>query len=108
MDWKKGYWEETVAQALEEAGVPATKDQIKAIAADMLISADNMGMLDGSEHRTESNNELDTLKKKLADMEEFDRLAVACEYCKGRGYVTDCWDRKFSCDMCGGKGRLVK
>ena len=99
------YWEEAVACSLDEHGIQATDEQIKAIAADMAINHEMYGTAHGYDAIPNPlQSERDDLARKL----EAEREKVHCKTCGGRGRIittgpyhssdSECW-------KCRGDGR---
>lgn len=99
------YWVECVANALEEAGVSATSEQIAAIAGDVLTGHECYGM---AFYVPENPvyGELEAAKKALA----VERDRVSCPACGGRGSIVEdggvrsCTMRCWKCD---GDGKVA-
>ena len=98
------YWEEVVAQSLEEQGIEATPEQIVAVATDMQVHHENYGMAFG---QPSGNPERDEIKR-LENALQNEREKVTCRECKGTGVITSqgphhgSWSQ---CDKCRGTGR---
>lgn len=98
------YWEETVAQSLEEHGVTATPEQIVAIASDIQASHDSYGLAFYQPTENPDRDEIKRLEKALQN----ERDKVTCRECKGTGSITTqgphhgSWSQ---CDRCRGTGR---
>ena len=93
------YWNECVAAALEEHGLPATPDQITAIASDIEGAHENYGMaFPGNMGPHPLQAEVDDLRRQLQRY----RDASMCKRCGGSGRIqeagpyhgidTDCWE----------------
>lgn len=100
---KEDYYAEGLAESLEEHGVKATSEQIKAIAKDVVLFAESIGQA-FYVPEDPGIREADLLRKEL----ERERAKVICRVCNGTGnnishgpyhssYST-CW-------KCNGNGR---
>lgn len=100
------YWEETVAIALSEEGISATKEQIENIAASVRVSHENYGMARGNDCIPNPlSHENQELRREL----EAERKKVTCYVCDGKGHLTTYgWVRSSSsiCYKCRGEGRI--
>lgn len=100
------YWEECLAESLDEHGIIATAEQIKDIAEDVAGAHTVMGEnLDPPVMGPSSHNlELDRLNKELAN----EKSKVVCRECAGTGRITEYigpWFSNSQCDRCDGAGR---
>lgn len=103
---KADYWVECIESALEEHGVSANAEQIKRIAADVQISAENQGLAFHVPEYRPFNTEVEELRKQLRE----EKSKVLCKTCKGSGEeivpgfshysISQCW-------RCHGEGRHV-
>lgn len=99
------YWVESVEVALAEAGVTASAEQIREIAASIEVDHENYGMAHGYDAIP---NPLDAENKRLADELHRERTKVICEECRGTGWITSYGPYHSStsqCFKCGGEGR---
>lgn len=97
------YYAEGLAEAFEEHGVLATKEQIQAIAEDVVGWSESIGM---AFHQPEHPSviEAETLKKAL----ERERSKVVCRHCNGFGIISvqgPHHGSTSSCFKCNGEGR---
>ena len=107
------YWEECILDALEEAGVKATKEQI-----DMIVSAvegahETYDMAHGYDcipnpANTELSNELNRLKQEKECNDKWVCSTKPCINCTTTGTVLDIYGRDMTCPACDGKGRVLK
>ncbi len=98
------YWDEAVTTSLEENGVTATAEQIKAIAGDMQASHENIGQ---AFHVPESGR--DEEKEQLRRDLERERRAEWCPTCNGSGreiMYGGTFQSNSECSKCRGRGRL--
>lgn len=100
------YWQECVAEALDDAGVAATKEQIATITSWVQGAHENYGMAHG--HDAIPNPLLEEnarLGKALKD----EQNKVTCKECNGKGsIVTSCGPTRSAssgCWKCKGEGR---
>ena len=101
------YWLECVDAALDAAGVPATSEQVAAIARDVENAHDLYGEVTGlsvasANLAAQQRREESHLQQRLRYEQEVPR--VRCNSCKGFGFVRDGWGRDFGCNDCDGKG----
>ena len=100
------YWSECIAEAFEDAKIPATKDQINTVASWAESAHDNYGMTHGHEFiENPYKAESERLKIEL----EKERSKSICSECNGRGRIvtpgpyhssdSECW-------ACRGDGRF--
>jgi DnaJ-class molecular chaperone len=101
------YWQECVSEALEEAGIKASQEQIDQVAEFVSGAHDNYGTMHGHDCIP---NPIELENKKLARELAIERDKVACPECCGRGSLTtacgpvrsatsDCW-------KCRGSGKV--
>jgi len=102
------YWKECVAEALEDAGITASDEQIDTVASWVEGAHDNYGMAFG--HDCIPNPvtlENERLKKEIKK----ERDKIICPECKGTGeYITrgpihSAWSQ---CGKCRGEGRCAR
>lgn len=100
------YWTECIEEALDCAGLVATKDQI-AIVADFVSGAhDNYGMAFGHDRIP---NPMVEENRKLQESLDKERHKRVCKECKGSGEIiiygpTHC--SVSQCDKCRGEGKV--
>ncbi|WP_425318772.1 hypothetical protein [Pseudomonas nitroreducens] len=100
---KEDYFAEGLAESLEEHGVEATSEQIKAIAKDVALFAESIGQ---ALYVPESPGirEADLLQKEL----ERERAKVVCRVCNGSGNTVSHGPHHSAhstCWKCNGEGR---
>lgn len=99
------YWKDAVGEALDDAQVQATSEQIDTIAGWMQSAYDNYGMAHG--HDCIPNplqTENDRLSKRLKEEQE----KVFCLECNGRGSITTYGPHHNAtsrCHVCNGEGK---
>ncbi len=99
------YWKECVTEALEDAKLTATDEQISTITSWVEGAHDNYGMAHG--HDCIPNPltaEIESLRSKLKAEEQ----KVHCKECGGRGRITENFGTRSSnseCWKCRGEGR---
>ena len=102
------YWKEAVECALEDAGLPATAEQIDTISKAIQISHDQYGMAYGYDCIP---NPIELENKRLKKELEREKLMVMCRECNGRGSITEnAWNAcgrssTSRCDKCNGEGK---
>lgn len=105
-DAKRSYWEESVSCSFDDAGIAATQEQIEWVAGDMESSHECFTMaFSGPPDRPAVDPEIVRLRREL----EWERNAVACPICHGRGRIitngpyhssdSGCW-------KCNGRGKV--
>jgi hypothetical protein len=99
----ENYWEECLAESLDEHGVTATKEQLALIAKDVAGAHECYGM---SFHQPENPlvRELDVTRAALKREQE----KVGCKVCKGSGRIISHGPYHSSnsqCDKCHGEGK---
>lgn len=110
MSARKDYWIECVSDALEDAGVVASADQIELIAHTVEGAHENYGMAFGDDVATSNwlaanEREKTTLKKEIV----FEHEKVSCPSCGGAGrlkYNAGPWGVNTGCSKCQGDGKL--
>lgn len=98
------YWEEAVADALDEHGVKATSEQIVAIAADIQACHDSYGLAFYTPSENPERAEIKRLETALSD----EREKVTCRVCNGTGVEVrqgPYHSAANQCDRCRGTGR---
>lgn len=104
------YWIESVGSSLDEAGIKATDEQIKNIAADMKISSEMEDMAYGYDVASlnlqgSKDSEIARLKAKVIQEQE----KRTCKNCKGSGIIIDqgpYHSSETDCYVCRGEGRI--
>jgi DnaJ-class molecular chaperone len=101
----RDYWQECVAQSLDEHGVTATDEQINAIASDIEGAHENYGMaFYQPSGPSQSERDLKEAQRKLRAEQE----KVTCRECKGRGRIIlngPYHSSNSECHKCRGEGR---
>ncbi len=108
------YWEECIIEALEEAKLPATKDQIGTIVAWVEGAFENYEMATGlnvadANFISEDTRELDRPKAEIEKKETWvpnTNTSLPCKVCNSTGSIPDGLGRNRCCYFCGGKGRI--
>lgn len=99
------YWTECISEAFEDAGISATKEQIKTVVEWVEGAHENYGMAHGHDaipNPLELEN--DNLKRELRKEQD----KVICEECKGKGRIITAGPYHSSdsaCWKCRGEGR---
>lgn len=99
------YWEECIDEALNDAGIEASKEQIELIASWVEGAHENYGMAHGHDvaHRG-PDPEIKRLRKELSD----ERNKILCADCNGQGWITTLGpyhSGTSQCSKCRGEGR---
>jgi len=100
------YWEECIANALEETGLSATSEQIKSIACDVRIGHENYGMAHGHDCIP---NPLQEENSKLSRALKIEREKIQCPRCKGSGRIISyggTFESNSQCIKCSGEGKI--
>lgn len=100
------YWNDVVSEALEEAGVIATREQVETIASAVAMGHECYGQAHGH-HCIPNQSELDN--KSLREQLKHEQSLVFCGECKGRGSVTENFGVRSStsrCWKCNGHGKV--
>ena len=99
------YWEECVGNALEDCGITATPEQVKAVGESVRVGHECYGQ---AFHSPENPliGEVSTLKRLLQE----EREKVFCRYCNGRGSITENFgpsgrSATGGCPKCHGEGK---
>jgi DnaJ-class molecular chaperone len=102
------YWKECIKEALEDAKLPATEEQIELITSWVEGAHDNFGMAHGHDcipHPIEEEN------RRLTNLLKTERDLVYCKECDGTGRIV-CYGPYHSsdspCDKCNGSGKHSK
>lgn len=99
------YWKECIAEAFEDAGIVASKEQIDTVASWAEGAHDNYGMAHG--HDAIPNplrQEVSALEKKLT----LEREKITCPECRGTGQWVShgpIHSASSQCSACRGEGR---
>ena len=104
------YWEECIAEALEDAGIEATKEQLGTVVAWVEGAHENYGLATGADIAnanfvSEEARELKALKADIEKKRIWECDTKPCRPCNTTGTVKDGWGRDSRCDMCRGEGR---
>lgn len=99
------YWQECVAEALEDANLKATDEQIQNISGWVEGAHDNYGMAFGHDCIPNPQTlEIEKLQKELKK----ERDKILCGECNGAGRITDygpVHSYNSECSKCRGEGR---
>ena len=98
------YWREAVQDSLDTHGVTATEAQIRAVASDMELSHESVGMAFHVPPGNPMQSEIDELRSQLAA----ERSKVTCADCRGSGVEITPGPHHSSeseCFKCRGAGR---
>ncbi len=104
------YWNECIAEAFEDAGIIATKEQIENVAGWVDGAHENYGMATGNDVAnanfiSDEARELERLKGEQEKRRIWECETKPCKSCTTTGIVQDGWGRDMTCDNCGGDGR---
>jgi hypothetical protein len=102
---KHDYWKEAVASSFEEHDIKATVEQIAAVAGDIQVSHENIGLAFPAPEGNPLEDEIKDLKRKLN--EEYEK--VICPHCKGKGVEISfgpVHSAVSQCNRCYGRGRV--
>jgi hypothetical protein len=80
------YWQDVVSEALEAAGLVATRDQIDEIAASVAMGHECYGQAHG--HGC-IPNPIELENKQLREQLKREESLVFCRECQGRGSITE-------------------
>jgi hypothetical protein len=100
---KTDYWAESLASSFEEHGITATTAQIEAIARDLEISRDNMGMA----FHVPENPLIGELARTQAAL-KLEKSLVHCKRCNGAGRLVShfgTFQSDSQCWKCHGEGK---
>lgn len=105
------YWKECISEALEEAGIVATDEQIETITSWVEGAHENYSMAHGYDCipnpiESQAQQELDNMKREKERHERWVITTKPCSSCTTTGWVVDGWGRDVVCGWCGGKGRV--
>ena len=99
------YWEECIAEALDDADLKASKEQIQNIAGWVEGAHENYGMAFGHDCiQNPQTLEIEALQKALKK----ERDKILCGECKGAGRITEhgpVHSYNSECTQCRGEGR---
>lgn len=101
----RDYWEECLAQSLEDNGVAATQEQIRAIAADVQSGHENYGL---AFYQPTGPSDAERDLKETQRLLREERAMVTCKECGGSGeYVSHGPIHRAygQCFKCKGHGR---
>lgn len=106
------YWKIAIEEALEEANLVASLDQISMIAKSIEYAHENYAEFSGksvadSNFVSDAEIELARLNKVTQDRERFLLSTKPCRCCYTAGVVTDGWGRDVVCPECRGVGRVA-
>ena len=105
------YWEECIAQALEDAGIEASKDQLDIVVKWVEGAHDTYGMAFGHDAipdpvETQAQEDLRELRKSISYHDDWVASTDPCRACATTGHVNDGWGRNQRCIKCDGDGRV--
>ncbi len=102
------YWEICVTEAIEEAGIVATKEQIAFVVDGVQGAFDNYDLATGVECIPDPRDcELKEANRKL----EIEESKIHCRECNGLGRIVENFGTRSSdteCSRCRGEGRHVR
>ncbi len=101
------YWMECVGEALCEAGISATEEQLKTVAEIIQGAHEVYGEAHGNEPLgLPQDSEVKALRAEL----QKERAKVTCKACKGTGQIVTVYlpgrQSIETCDACRGRGRV--
>jgi len=104
------YWEECVSEALEDAGLSATKEQRDTIVAWVEGAHENYSMGHGHDvigrgAESDAERELREMKRRAEQLRVWEATTKPCRPCTTTGSVLDGWGRPQTCLDCDGDGR---
>jgi hypothetical protein len=102
------YWQECIETALEEVGIKATPEQVKAMASFVASAHEQYGMAHGHDCIP---NPLVLENEKLEAELEKERRKVVCKECGGTGRIFAYCGTFISdspCDKCNGEGKVLR
>ena len=100
------YWRESVQSSLDVHGVTATEAQILAIASDMELSHESVGMAFHVPSGNPMQSEIDELRREM----EAERSKTMCGECGGLGFIVTpgpYHSSESECFKCRGAGRCA-
>jgi len=105
------YWLECIKEALLEAELIATKEQVNIIASIVEGAAQAKAQATGEENipnpeYTELKDKIKKLEKERDDYNKWVNSTKPCLICGTTGLKKDVYGRKIICNICDGKGRL--
>ncbi|MCE0464861.1 hypothetical protein [Pseudomonas uvaldensis] len=98
------YYAEGLSESFDEHGITATPEQIRAVAADVVVWSENISQAFYIPVEDPRDNEVSNLRKLL----QRERGKVVCRECKGSGsYVSHgpYHSATGACHKCNGEGR---
>jgi len=98
------YWEECISDAMQDAGISATLEQIKQVAESVEGAHDNYSMAYPT-----PENPLGPENKRLKEALQKEKEKRGCPECGGNGVLTEYWmDRSSTsqCSKCRGEGKI--
>lgn len=104
------YWKECISEALDDAGIKATDEQIENIAGWVEGAHENYGMAHGYDAipnpaESQAQDELRRMKREKEQHENWVLSTKPCRSCTTTGNVRDGWGRDTTCPDCNGEGR---
>jgi hypothetical protein len=102
---REDYFADCLAESFDEHGVTSTPEQLKAVAKDVALAQENIGMA-FYEPENPAIRELSDTKRELAK----ERSKIGCRPCGGTGrlrYNSGPWGVDTQCDKCHGEGKHV-
>lgn len=99
------YWNECISEAFDDAGISATKEQIKNVAISVQGGHENYGMAFGYDAIP---NPLETENKRLKKQLTQEKEKVFCDKCRGSGRIImqgPSHSSESECYKCRGEGR---
>ena len=103
---KKGYWEECVSEAFDDAKISATPDQIQTVAGWVAGAHENFSMAHGYDCIP---NPLIEENRRISVALEKERNKTVCRECSGTGRIVCLGPYHSSdseCSYCRGEGKL--
>lgn len=104
------YWEHCLSEALEDAGMTATKEQLDTLASWVEGAHENYGLATGLEVAnrnfiSDEARELERLQLEINRVNDWTQSTEPCKVCLATGTSRDSWGRDITCDGCNGEGR---
>jgi hypothetical protein len=102
------YWKECVAEALDDAGIIATDEQINTVSEWVKGAHENYGMAFGHDCIP---NHLEIENKNLLKELKKEKNKVMCSYCNGTGNLTShgpVHSSYSTCYKCNGEGMVAR
>ena len=100
---KNKYWEECLASSFDEHGIIVTTEQLKAVASDIQIGHENIGLA----FYVPENPMISEVARLNTELKD-EREKVICRECSGYGRIITYWGTRQSnseCRKCAGEGR---